>query len=99
MQIKLGERLQSLKLLTSLAAFLKNPDSLNSVLAIGASVKDSPIAEQMIRHLLSNPQFAQLVNDGWRPQPIDLSALQTLPEGTLGRHYADQPGHHSRHAD
>ena len=64
MQIKLGERLQSLKLLTSLAAFLKNPDSLNSVLAIGASVKDSPIAEQMIRHLLSNPQFAQLVNDG-----------------------------------
>ena len=90
MQIKLGERLQSLKLLTSLAAFLKNPGSLNSVLAIGASVKDSPIAEQMIRHLLSNPQFAQLVNDGWRPQPIDLSALQTLPEGTLGRHYADQ---------
>jgi len=90
MQIKLGERLQSLKLLASLAAFLKNPGSLDSVLAVGASVKDTPIAEQMTRHLLNNPNFAQLVNDGWRPQPIDLLALQTLPAGTLGRSYADQ---------
>ena len=90
MQIKLGERLQSLKLLASLAAFLKNPGSLDSVLAVGASLKDSPLSEQMIRHLLDNPTFAQLVNDGWHPQPIDLSALQTLPAGTLGRCYADQ---------
>ena len=90
MQIKLGERLQSLKLLASLAAFLKNPDSLDSVLAVGASLKDSPLSEQMIRHLLDNPTFAQLVNEGWRPQQIDLSALQTLPAGTLGRCYADQ---------
>ena len=57
---------------------------------MGASLKDSPLSEQMIRHLLDNPSFAQLVNDGWRPQPIDLSALQTLPAGTLGRCYADQ---------
>ena len=90
MQIKLGERLQSLKLLASLAAFLKNPDSLDSVLAVGASLKDSPLAKQMTRHLLKNPDFAQLVNDSWRPQPIDLSTLQTLPVGTLGRSYADQ---------
>ena len=90
MQIKLGERLQSLKLLASLAAFLKNPDSLDSVLAVGASLKDSPLAKQMTLHLLKNPDFAQLVNDGWRPQPIDLSTLQTLPVGTLGRSYADQ---------
>ena len=90
MQIKLGERLQSLKLLAGLAALLKNPGSLDSVLAIGANVKDSPMAEQMARHLLENPDFTQLVKEGWRPQPIDLSALQSLPEGTLGRCYADQ---------
>ncbi len=90
MQINLRERLQSLKLLASLAGFLKNPGSLDSVLAIGASVKDSPLAEQMTRHLLDNPDFAQLVNDRWRPQRIDLSALQTLAQGTLGRCYADQ---------
>ena len=90
MQIKLKERLQSLRLLASLAAFLKNPGSLDNVLAVGASVKDSPIAEQMCRHLLDNPDFAQLVNDEWRPQQIDLATLKALPEGTLGRCYADQ---------
>ena len=90
MQIKLGERLQSLKLLAGLAALLKNPGSLDSILAIGGNVKDSPMAEQMARHLLENPDFTQLVKEGWRPQPIDLSALQSLPEGTLGRCYADQ---------
>ena len=90
MRIKLRERLQSLRLLSSLAAFLKNPGSLDNVLAVGASVKDSPIAEQMCRHLLDNPDFAQLVNDEWRPQQIDLATLKALPEGTLGRCYADQ---------
>ena len=59
-------------------------------MAIGASVKDSPIAEQMARHLLGNHDFAQLVSEGWRPKPIDLNALKTLPDGTLGRCYADQ---------
>ena len=90
MQIKLRERLQSLKLLASLATFLKNPGSLDSVLAVGASVKDSPMADQMTRHLLDNHDFAKLVSEGWRPQPIDLSTLKTLPDGTLGRCYADQ---------
>ena len=90
MRINLRERLQSLKMLAGLAKFLKNPDSLDSVLAVAGSVKESPIADQMIRHLLENPDFAQLVKENWRPQPIDLNALQTLPEGTLGRCYADQ---------
>ena len=53
-------------------------------------MKDSPIAEQMARHLLENHDFAQLVSEGWRPQAIDLNTLKTLPEGTLGRCYADQ---------
>ena len=90
MQIRLRERLQNLKMLAGLANFLKNPGSLDSVLAIASSVKDSPIAEQMMRHLLENPEFAQLVKEGWRPEHIDLHALQALPEGTLGRCYADQ---------
>lgn len=40
MRIKLQERLQSLKLLAVLASFLKNPGSLESVFAVGNSVKD-----------------------------------------------------------
>jgi ubiquinone biosynthesis protein Coq4 len=43
-----------------------------------------------VRHLLSNSQFKALVDEGWRPDPIDLQKLQTLPEGSLGRCYANQ---------
>ncbi|QNJ21121.1 plastoquinone biosynthesis coenzyme/ Coq4 family protein [Synechococcus sp. A18-25c] len=90
MQLKLQERLQSLRLLASLATFLKNPGSLDSVFAVANSVKDSPLAEQMKRHLLIHPQFSALVKEGWRPKAIDLTELQKLPDGTLGRCYADQ---------
>ena len=90
MQLKLKERLQSLKMVASLATFLKNPGSLDSVFAVANSVKDSPLAEQMKRHLLMHPQFSALVKEGWRPKAIDLTELQKLPDGTLGRCYADQ---------
>jgi len=90
MRINLQERLQSLKLLAGLTSFLKNPGSLESVFAVANSVKDGPLGDQMMRHLLKDSQFKSLVKERWRPQPIDLSALQTLPEGSLGRCYADQ---------
>lgn len=90
MRIKLQERLQSLKLLAGLASFLKNPGSLESVFAVGNSVKDGPLGKQMMRYLLEAPRFNELVEERWRPQPIDLNVLKTLPEGSLGRIYADQ---------
>ena len=90
MRINLQERLQSLKLLAGLTSFLKNPGSLESVFAVANSVKDGPLGDQMMRHLLKDSQFQSLVQERWRPQPINLSALQTLPEGSLGRCYADQ---------
>ena len=90
MRINLQERLQSLKLLAGLTSFLKNPGSLESVFAVANSVKNGPLGDQMIRHLLKDSQFKTLVQERWRPQPIDLSTLQTLPEGSLGRCYADQ---------
>ena len=90
MRINLQERLQSLKLLAGLTSFLKNPGSLESVFAVANSVKNGPLGDQMIRHLLKDSQFKTLVQERWRPQPIDLSALKTLPEGGLGRCYANQ---------
>ncbi|WP_371257673.1 hypothetical protein [Synechococcus sp. KORDI-52] len=90
MKLNLKERLQGLKLVAGLASSLNNPDSLDSVFAVAASLNDSPLSDQMVRHLLADPQFKALVNDGWRPQPIDLHELQTLPPASLGRAYADQ---------
>lgn len=90
MKLNLQERLQSLKMVASLATFLKNPSSLDSIFAVSNSVKDGPLGEQIGRHLLSNSHFKSLVDEGWRPAQIDLQKLQTLPEGSLGRCYADQ---------
>jgi ubiquinone biosynthesis protein Coq4 len=90
MQLKLHERLQNLKMVAALASFLKTPGSLNSVFAVADSVKDGPLGEQARRHLLSDRHFKALVDEGWRPEPIDLLRLQALPEGSLGRCYADQ---------
>lgn len=90
MKLNLKERLQSLKMVAGLATFLKNPGSLDSVFAVAASLKDSPLGEQMVQHLLADHQFRSLVDEGWRPAPINLDQLQQLPEGSLGRVYADQ---------
>jgi ubiquinone biosynthesis protein Coq4 len=63
---------------------------LDSAFAVANSVKDGPLGEQALRHLLSDRHFKALVDEGWRPGRIDLQHLQTLPEGSLGRCYADQ---------
>ena len=90
MKFNLKERLQNLKMVAALATFLKDPGSLDSVFAVAGSLKDSPLGDQMVQHLLADPQFRSLVDEGWRPQPIDLQQLQILPRGSLGRCYADQ---------
>ena len=90
MHLKLRERLQNLRMVAALASFLKTPGSLDSVFAVADSVKDGPLGEQALRHLLSDRHFKALVDGEWRPERIDLQNLQTLPEGSLGRCYADQ---------
>ena len=90
MQLKLNERLQNLRMVAGLATFLKNPDSLDSVFAVVSSLKDTPLGQQTTRHLLSDSRFKALADENWRPRPIDLQQLQTLPQGSLGRCYADQ---------
>lgn len=90
MLFNLQQRLQSLRMVAGLADFLKHPDSLESVFKVAASLKDTPLSTQMFSHLLANPAMAALVAEGWRPAPIDLDALERLPEGTLGHEYASQ---------
>jgi ubiquinone biosynthesis protein COQ4 len=84
----LPQRLQSLRMVAALSTFLRNPDKLDSVFAVVRSLQNSPLANQMHRHLLANPQMAALVAERWRPQPLDLEALEAMPAGSLGHAYA-----------
>ena len=90
MLFNLQTRLQNIKMVTSLAGFLKQPDSLESVFAVANSLQGSPLAEQMVTYLTNKPQFKALLDEGWRPQAIDLAELQKLPDGSLGKCYANQ---------
>jgi ubiquinone biosynthesis protein Coq4 len=90
MLFNLKQRLQSLRMVAGLAAFLKHPDQLESVFGVARSLQDSPLATQMQRHLLAVPAMAELVAQNWRPEPIDLDALEQLPPGSLGHTYAHQ---------
>ncbi|HJN33991.1 MAG TPA: Coq4 family protein [Prochlorococcus sp.] len=89
MNLNLRKRLQNIKLVAGLANFLKDP-GLDSVFAVAGSLQDSPLAEKMESHLMANARFQAMVDEGWRPKPIDLNDLQKLPQGSLGRSYADQ---------
>ena len=90
MLFNLKQRLQSLRMVASLAAFLKKPSELDSVFGVVSSLQDSPLATQMQRHLLADPAMAALVAEQWRPVPVDMGLLANLPEGSLGRTYAEQ---------
>ena len=86
----LNQRIQSLRMLAGLGKFLQHPDDLQSVYAVAASVQGSPMAAQMMRHMLSQPGIAAMIQQQWRPAPIDLDALEQLPSGSLGHCYASQ---------
>ena len=86
----LNERLQSLRMLKGLGKFLQHPDDLQSVYAVAASVQGSPLATQMMRHMLAQPGIAAMIQEQWRPASIDLDALEQLPAGSLGQCYASQ---------
>ena len=77
-------------MLAGLGKFLQHPDDLQSVYAVAASVQGSPMAAQMMRHMLSQPRIAAMIQEQWRPAPIDLDALEQLPPGSLGHCYASQ---------
>ncbi|MCT0200522.1 hypothetical protein KQ313_12655 [Synechococcus sp. CS-1325] len=90
MLFNLKQRLQSLRMVAGLATFLKNPGELNSVFAVARSLQGTPLATQMQRHLLTDPRMADLVETNWRPAPINLAQLASLPVGSLGHTYAQQ---------
>ncbi|MFN5515323.1 MAG: Coq4 family protein [Cyanobacteriota bacterium] len=90
MKINLKERLQSLRVVAGLAQFLKEPDRLQSVFGLFASLKGSPLLSQMERHLLAQPGLAALVAERWQPPGYSLEQLADMPQGSLGQVYAQQ---------
>ena len=90
MLFNLKERIQGLRMLHGLGQYMQNPTDLQSVYAVAASVQGSPMAAQMMRHMLAQPGISAMIQEQWRPAPIDLDALEQLPADSLGHCYASQ---------
>ena len=89
MLLNLKQKLQNLKMVAAVSKFLEEPDLAN-VYGVGASLQGSDMARQMGRHLIEDARFHELVQEGWRPQPIHLNDLLAMPTGSLGQVYAQQ---------
>jgi len=84
MFFNLEKRLSDLRKLAALTKFMQEPGKLESVFAVADTLKGGELGQAMARHLLANPQVAEMARNRWTPQPLDLAALQALPTESLG---------------
>ena len=62
--------------------------TLQLVKRICNNTLNSPLLAQMEKHLLGDDRFRNLVDERWRPKPIEISDLLAMPEPSLGYQYA-----------
>lgn len=62
--------------------------TLQLVKGISNYTLNSPLRVQMEKHLLGDDRFRNLVDERWRPKPIEISDLLAMPEPSLGYQYA-----------
>ena len=84
----LAQRLVSLRMATRFVDFIDNTESLNKIIGLADSIAGTPLSRQMVNHLLDNPTMAALIVEYWRPAPIVLEILDTLPPSSLGYIYS-----------
>ena len=68
--------------------FVNNPESLSKIIGLADGIAGSPLSRQMVNYLLDNPTMAALIIEHWRPAPIALEVLETLPPSSLGYIYS-----------
>lgn len=81
--------LWKIRLLWALIKISLNPENTPAALAIGEAMYHLGATEAAREKLSSQPESTKVIQERKLLAPVDLRALQTLPEGTLGRAYAD----------
>src|SRR6476646_8523215 len=81
--------LNTLRMLRSFWRLSQDPNQLGEVFAIADRGSKPEILAETARFVSRDPQGARALKEGIRLGDVDLLALQKLPEGTLGRVFAD----------
>jgi ubiquinone biosynthesis protein COQ4 len=84
--------LSPLKVFRALRAFVRvtaDPTRLDEVFALADMAEESPDIKRMLVEIRQDPSIGKVLVEKPRLGKVDLGALAKLPEGTLGRAYAD----------
>ena len=84
----LARRFASLRMAIRFVDFINNPESLSKIIGLADGIAGSPLSRQMVNYLLDNPTMDALIIEHWRPAPIALEVLETLPPSSLGYIYS-----------
>lgn len=84
----LARRFASFRMAFRFVDFVNNPESLSKIIGLADGIAGSPLSRQMVNYLLYNPTMAALIIEHWRPAPIALEVLETLPPSSLGYIYS-----------
>ena len=81
--------LEYLKGLKGFLMLLRDPKATDSVFEIVEGFRETAAYRHAWEHVRSVPESAQIIEERYIPPTPDLKNLSALPEGTLGRVYAD----------
>ena len=81
--------IDTLRMLRSFWRLSQDPNQLGEVFAIADRGSKPEILAETARFVSRDPQGARALSEGVRLGPVDLLELKKLPEGTLGRVFAE----------
>ncbi len=82
-------KIRRLRGLVSLARLVRNPDRLDEVFELANAMVKPEILQHMATAFAKDPKGARALEARPRVGAVDVQALRRLPEGSLGRVYAD----------
>jgi len=86
----MNKTLRTLKSWLSALLLFRDPKRLNDVFVLEEATADTAAAAEAAARALAHPAGARAAAERYRLPPLDLDALATLPEGTLGRVFSER---------
>lgn len=82
------DQVHYLTTLRGVIGMLRNPEGTESVFDIEDGLKDTRAADGVVARVSRAPAVAEMMRTRYLAEPVDIDALEQLPEGTLGHGFA-----------
>ena len=82
------DQVHYLTTLRGVIGMLRNPEGTESVFDIEDGLKDTRAADGVVARVSRAPEVAEMMRTRYLAEPVDIDALEQLPEGTLGHGFA-----------